>query len=103
MIEDSGHILLEPWLLGGVMGFPEDVQQLLIGDLGGVEFHLDRFRMVADVLVVGVYRLAAGIADARPDDPGNAPEPGVRTPESAQGEGGNFRLCVDGGINGWFR
>jgi hypothetical protein len=75
---------------------------LLIGDLGGVEFHLDRLRMVADVLVVGVHRLAAGIADARADDPGDAPEPGVRAPESAQGEGGNFRTGVNDVIDGGF-
>jgi hypothetical protein len=50
---------------------------LLIGNLGRVVLYLDRLRMVADVLVVGVHRLAAGIADARADDPGNAPEPGV--------------------------
>src|SRR5579872_5346084 len=52
---------------GWVMIFPEHSQQLLIGNLRRIEFHLDHFRVAgmvrADVLIAGLGERSSHIAD----------------------------------------
>jgi hypothetical protein len=68
------------------MGRPEDVEQVGIRDARGIEVDLDGLGVVADRLVRGVSCGATGIANARANDAGNLPEPGIRTPESTERE-----------------
>ena len=56
--------------------------------------------MVTQVAVGRALLAAAAVADAGPDNAGEAPEPGVRSPESAQGKQSDlgFRpVTVDSG------
>jgi hypothetical protein len=57
--------------------------------------------MVAEFIVRGIYGGTPGVADDSADNPLNTPEPGVRTPESAQGKGGRFRHGWPVSVDGW--
>jgi len=74
------------------MAVPEDVQQLLIGNSCGIIIDLNRFRMVAEASICRGRFGAAAVAYARTDYALNAPEPGVRPPESAKPKGGGFSV-----------
>jgi len=54
--------------LGGIVVFPENFQQVGIGDFGGIELDFDGFGVAraigTDFLIGWVFRLAAGVADA---------------------------------------
>src|ERR1039457_2468597 len=58
-----------PVELGRVVALKEDGEQLFIGNLGGIEFDLDRLGVArpvrANFLVRGIFGLAADIADRR--------------------------------------
>jgi hypothetical protein len=79
---------------------PEDFQQLLVGDDRRVEIDLDGLGVVAEVVVCGVGRRAAGVPYPGADDAVDSPELGIRAPESAQAEGGGFRAGGNCGIQG---
>lgn len=83
------------------MAVPEDIKQFLIGNLGRVVVYLYRFAVVTDTVISGVWRGASRVADAGANNALGAPEPGVWTPESAQGKRCHFRLGRRGGVNGW--
>ena len=70
---------------------PEDVQQFLVGDDGRIEIDLDGLGVVAEVVVGGVGLGAARVSYPGANNAVDGPELGIRTPESAQGEGGG---CV---------
>lgn len=59
--------------------------------------------MITDGPVGGIRSGAAGIADARANDTWKLPEPGIRSPESTEGErrclGEGWRLKIDRGDN----
>jgi len=95
--EDEAGVLARVALRARVVAAPEDVEQLLVRDDARVEVDLDRFGVVAEVLVGRGVGRAAGIADARADDAGDAPEPGVGSPESAEGEGRGLQRGGGGG------
>jgi hypothetical protein len=78
---------------------PKDVQQFLIGDLAGVVIDLYRLRVATDAGVGGVLALSSSISNARADDSGYAPEPGVWTPESTKGKGGCLDVLGRGGVD----
>jgi hypothetical protein len=80
---------------------PEDVQQLLVGNDRRVEIDLDGLGVVAEVVVGGVGRRAAGVPYPGADDAVDSPELGIRTPESAQTEGRGLRAGGHYGIQGW--
>ena len=73
------------------MAVPENVQQFAVRYTGGVVRYPYCLGMVAKLIVRRVYLGASGITDYGADNSLNTPEPGVRTPESAQGKGGRFR------------
>ena len=82
------------------MAVPEDIEQFLVGDAIWVVVDLDRLRVVAKAIVSGIVCAASRVADSRPDDTGETPEPGVRAPESAKREGSRHRLVWCRRING---
>ena len=97
--ENSIAILV---LIGGdgrVVALPENVQQLGIADLLRIKFDSDNFTVIIEVVVIRVLSRPASIADSRAVDSGDTPEPGVDTPESAQGEQGEFRIFRNCRIN----
>lgn len=85
--EDERGVLPGPGGPCRVVGFPEKGQQSFVGNDFRVKIDLDRLRMVAQVIVGRIRMGAPGVADTCPVNPFQAPEPGVRTPESAQGKG----------------
>ena len=80
------------------MAGPEDIQEVLVGDLSGIVFDLYRLSVVAEVMVGGILQGPASIADARPNDAGGAPEPGVGPPESAEAERCRFGVSWCGRV-----
>ena len=80
------------------MAVPEYGQEFLICDLRWIVVNLDRLRMTVEVVVCGVIDASTSVTDAGADYSVNTPEPGVRSPESAQGEGSGFSCHRRGGI-----
>src|SRR6266568_441387 len=76
--------------LGRVVVLPEDVQELLVGDLGGVELDLDRLGMAAaaaaDLLVGRALGGPAGVPHGGGDYPGRHPERRLNPPEATPGK-----------------
>jgi len=70
---------------------PEEVGQFAVGDLFRVEFDLDRLGMIPQSVIGGVLFRPPRVSDTGPRDAFDAPEPGIRSPESAEGEGGGLR------------
>src|SRR6185437_3242268 len=73
MIEDCRAVLLAEVRaltvqLRGIVVLPENIEQVFIGNSGGVVIDLDRFRMAcgvgANVFVGGVLHLTADVTDA---------------------------------------
>src|SRR3989339_78687 len=92
MIENHRAILaphIRPLAIGRgrVVHLPEGVEELFVRDDAGDEFHLDRFGVPglvrADLLVSGVFGVAAGVADRGIDHAGDGPECGFHAPETA--------------------
>ena len=101
VIKDCGHVLLRPSARVGVVILPEDVQKVVVGNLGGVVIDLDRLRVVTQAVVCRRVICTASIAHAGPHHTLQTPEPGVGPPESAQSEGGCCGLKRFGSIDGW--
>ena len=76
------------------MGFPEKIQKPAVRDDCRVKVDLDRLRMISNVMVGRIRVGAPRVADARAEYPIEAPEPGVRAPESAKGKGGGLKKPV---------
>jgi hypothetical protein len=68
----------------------EELQDVAVGDLGGVEDDLDPFGMSAVVAVGGIGHITPRVADARADHAGHAPDQVLHPPEAAACE--NRRL-----------
>ncbi len=85
-------------MLPGIMACPEDIEQLPVGDHGRIEIHLDRLDVISEVVVRGVLRRPSRVPDTGAENAGETPEPGVRTPESAQGERRRLRRSRKGHI-----
>ena len=79
---------------------PEDVQQLLVGDDRRVKIDLDGLGVVTEVAVGGVGLRAARVPYPGADDAVDSPELGIRSPESAQAEGGGLGAGGNCGIQG---
>ena len=101
VVEDRRHVLPTPRPGARVVAAAEHLEQLRVGDPARIEIDLDGLGMVSEAAVGGVLAGATAVADPCADDARQTPEPGVRTPESTQGEGGGLdhRRCVD--IHGW--
>lgn len=90
MVKEGGAILGAEGFLGWVVAGPEDLEQLFVGDLLGVEVDLEGFAVIAHAAVAWVFLASAGVADTGADDAFETPKLGVRAPESAEGEGRDF-------------
>ena len=55
--------------------------------------------MIAQAMVGGILLAAAGVTDPGPPNAFDAPEPGVRPPESTHSESGGTRLGGDDPID----
>src|SRR5262249_35822998 len=69
-----------------VMDLEEEFEDLPVAGLGRVEQNLDRLGMRAVVAIGRRRHVAAGIADPRRDDAGQAPDELLHAPEAAAGE-----------------
>src|SRR5205823_11631312 len=73
----------------GVVDLPEGVEQLLVADARGIEPHLDGLGVprgvAADLIVGGLRRVAARVADRRLQDPVDLAERGLHAPKAAGG------------------
>ncbi len=82
------HVVALAHALGRVVGLPEGLQQARVGQHRGVEHHLDGLGVAgtggAHLLVRGVRRVPALVADGRGVDPGQLPEHPLGAPEAAQ-------------------
>ena len=84
--EDGRHVLTAPRRTGRVLAGEEEIEQLAVGDSIGIKIELHRLSVVTEVMVGGLRFGATGVAHSSPDDRVETPEPGVRSPESSQGE-----------------
>lgn len=100
VVKDDRGVLPGKGRLARVVAGPKALQQLLVGDLGGVIVDLDALRVVADAVVGRIGRAAARIADAGADDAGETPEPGVGAPESTEGKGRGLGPLGSGAVDG---
>ena len=74
------------------MAAPEDIQELLVRDPGGIIVNLDCLGMIAEVVIRWVYCGTTRIANAGSNDTIDASKLGIWAPESAQGKGRRFRI-----------
>ncbi len=74
------------------MAIPERVQQFFIRDPSWIEVNLNRFSVIAQIVISGVLFRSPCIPDTGANDTSDTPEPGVRSPESAKSKGCRFRL-----------
>lgn len=91
VVEDDGLVLGRVGCGYRVMVLPEDIEELLVRDPAGVVDDLNRLRVVAEIVIGRVLLGAACVAYQGRKDTVDLPEPGIRSPESAQAEGG----CLD--------
>ena len=101
MIKNGGFVLRGEGRLPGVMAVPKDVQQFLVGDDGWVEIDLDGLGVIAETVIRGIFPGAARVSYPGANYAVDGPELGIRSPKSAQGEGGSFGLGGNCGIHGW--
>lgn len=89
---------------GGVVGIPEEVDQLLVGDFFRVVGDLHDFGVAgsaaADLFVGGVFGGASGVAGDDGDHAGMAFVDGLDAPEASAAEGGCVGFHVWGGLKG---
>ena len=84
MIEDYRLVLVRIRYSRGAMTVPEYIQKVMIRYHRRVVFDFNRFTVITETVIRGIFFVTARIADARADDTLETPEPGVGTPESAQ-------------------
>ena len=81
------------------MALPEDVEELLIRNYCRIKVDLDGLSVVTKAVIGRILSCSSCVADARPDDPGYTPEPGVWSPESAEGKRSRFSYGWNSGID----
>ena len=84
--------------VGGVVGFPEGIEQVVVGDLVGVIVDLYGFDMTggigADLFVGGVFHGAAAVAGDDCFDAFEIAERRLHAPEAAAGKGGFDQVWI---------
>jgi hypothetical protein len=75
-----------------MMAIPERTRQIFISDLGWIEVYLNRFSVIAQVVIGGILFRSPRIPDPGTNDTRDTPEPEVRSPESAKRKCGRFRF-----------
>ncbi len=100
VVEHGIHVLAHPALAGGCVAAPEHRQKIRIADHPGIVVHLDSLGVVADITVIRIFLLAAGIPHPGANDAFDHPKLGFDVPESPQAKGCRFVFCrrkfVDG-------
>jgi hypothetical protein len=82
------------------MAFPENIQKLPVGYSIRIVIYLESLGMITKAVIGGVFLCAPAVSNARANNSIDSPEPGIRSPESAQSESSRCCLCRRGGING---
>jgi hypothetical protein len=100
--EDGGHVLSLPGRPCRIVAGPKDVQEFLIRDFAGVVVDLDRFSVIAQVIIRGILFRSSRITDASSNNTGDEPEPSIRTPESPHCKGRRLRCGRSHGVYGWY-
>src|SRR5580700_10630285 len=99
MEKDRGAILLAvigtlAVHLRRVVDGPENIEQLIVAELLGIKRDLDDFGMAgrigADVLVAGVFRASAAVADRGVQNAWDAAKRGFNTPETSRAKCSDF-------------
>lgn len=93
---DAGGVVMR------VMAVPDIGQQLLITQLRRVVPDLKCLSVVLEVTVCGAGGVATAIADDRPVDTFDTPEPGVWTPESTKRKSGNLEILRQLAVDRWW-
>ena len=83
-----------------MMAVPEDVQQFLVRDDGRVEIDFHGLGVIAEAVVGWVLFGPARVSYPGANNAVDGPELGIRTPKSAQGEGGGLGFDRNCGIHG---
>src|SRR3954470_19643890 len=86
----GAHVVALAHALGRVVVLPEELEHLLVADLGGVEDGEHGLGVAgprrADLLIGGVLRVAAGVADRRGPHAVGLPEDALGAPEAAHAD-----------------
>jgi hypothetical protein len=73
--------------LRGIVIFPENLEQIFVANLGGIELDFHSLGVTgavgADIFVGRIVHLSAGVADTGGDDARNLAEGGLDSPETA--------------------
>ncbi len=101
VVEDDRHVLPPTGPSRRVMAFPEDIEQILVGDYGRIKIYLHRFGVIPDSSVCRILCRTSRVPHAGPHDPGKTPEPGVGTPESTHSEGRRPRAFRSRNVDRW--
>ena len=83
MIEYYGHILPGYGSTRGIVAFPEQIQEFMVCDLIWVVVDLNGLGVIAQVVIGGSFLRSPGVSYTGTDNSLYAPEPGIRSPESA--------------------
>ena len=75
-----------------VVTVPEKLEKLSVGYHFRIIVNLQCFSMIAEIMVGGVWLFTPSIAYSGSDNSRDTPEPGVGSPESAQGKSGSLGL-----------
>lgn len=84
-----------------VVTVPEKLEKLRVGYHSRVVVNLQRFSMIAEIMIGGAWFFPARIAYSGSDNSRDTPEPGVGAPESAQGKSGSLGLGWNLFVHGW--
>ena len=103
VIEHRGPVLQCPGSPAGIVALPEHVQERFIRYQNRVIIDLDRLGMLPQVMIRGIRCGPARITHTSSNDSLETPEPGVRTPESAQGKRRRICFIRRCGVYGWNR
>ena len=90
-----------PWrfFVVGIVDLEEELEQVAVGDLLGVEDDLDGLGVGAVVAVGRVGDVAAGVADPGRDHPGPLADEVLHPPEAASGQDRGFSRVCHGGTS----
>src|SRR6185295_1919329 len=99
-IKNRRHVLAAVGAAAGIVRVPENVENLRVRNLLGIEIDLDRLSVVADVVIGRILCRAAAVADARANHSRKTPKLGVRSPESPERESRGLRFGRRGRIDG---
>ena len=80
---------------------PEYLEKFRIRCHLRIKLNLQCFSMITEIMIGGVWLFPARIADSGSDNSRYTPEPGVRSPESAQGKSGSLGLGWNLLVHGW--